>query len=64
MRRRRRKPRQIGEDEMSDKQYKIVGEPGDYQIMEQFGAYRLSKKRFKTHEAAIKHIYKLEKAEA
>lgn len=49
---------------MSDKRYKIVGEAGDYQVMEQFGAYRISRKRFKTTEAAIKYINKMQQAEA
>ena len=40
------------------RKYKIVGEPGDYQIMEQFGAYRLSKKRYKTIEKATEAIKK------
>lgn len=41
------------------KLYKIVGAPGDYQVMEQFGDYRLSRKRFKTIEKALAHIEKL-----
>lgn len=41
---------------MSDKRYKIVGEPGDYQIMEQFGNYRMMKKKFKTIEKATERI--------
>lgn len=41
------------------KYYKIVGEPNDYQIVEQFGNYRISKKHFKTIEKAHNHILKM-----
>lgn len=41
---------------MSDKTYKVVGDVGDYQILECFGDYRLSKKRYKTIEKAIERI--------
>lgn len=37
-------------------EYKIIGEPGDFQIIEQFGAYRISKKHFKTIEDAAAKI--------
>jgi len=39
-----------------NKEYKVVGELNNYQILECFGAYRLSKKHFKTVEQAEKHI--------
>ncbi len=41
------------------KEYKIVGEHGDYQILECFGSYRLSKKRFKTIEKATERIIQM-----
>lgn len=44
------------------KSYKVVGDPGDYQILEMFGAYRLSKKRYKTIEKATETIKKMEEA--
>lgn len=34
--------------------YLVVGRPGEYQVMENFGTYRISKKRFKTLSAATK----------
>jgi hypothetical protein len=34
--------------------YLVVGRPGEYQVMENFGAYRISKKRFKTLTSAVK----------
>lgn len=36
--------------------YLVIGVTGDYQIMEQFGAYRMLKKKFKTVEQAKKRI--------
>lgn len=41
---------------MSDKVYKVVGDDGDYQILEYFGDYRLGKRHFKTIEKAIERI--------
>lgn len=35
-------------------QYLVVGEPGDYQVMENFRPYRVSRKRFKTVASATK----------
>lgn len=32
--------------------YLIIGIPGDYKVMEQFGSYRMLKKIFKTVEQA------------
>lgn len=43
-----------------EKKYRIVGEPGNYQIVEQFGSYRISKKRFKTPQKALERIKALD----
>ena len=34
--------------------YLVIGVKGDYQVMEQFGSYRMLKKKFKTVEKAKK----------
>lgn len=36
--------------------YLIIGESGDFSVMEQFGNYRMLKKKFKTIESAKKRI--------
>lgn len=36
--------------------YLVIGISGDYQVMEQFGNYRMLKKKFKTVEQAKKRI--------
>lgn len=36
--------------------YLVIGVAGDYNIMEQFGSYRMLKKKFKTVEQAKKRI--------
>ncbi len=36
--------------------YLIIGVKGDYSVMEQFGSYRMLKKKFKTIEKATKRI--------
>lgn len=36
--------------------YLIVGTPGAYRVMENFGSYRMLKKVFKTVNAATKRI--------
>lgn len=36
--------------------YLVIGVSGDYQVMEQFGGYRMLKKKFKTVEQAKKRI--------
>lgn len=33
--------------------YLVIGEAGDYSVMEQFGNYRMLKKKFKTTKKAI-----------
>lgn len=40
-------------------QYLVIGRPGEYQILENFGSYRISKKRFKTVAAATKRILEM-----
>ena len=44
---------------MKKRQYRIVGEPGEYQIIEQFGDYRASKKYYKSPAAAYERIISL-----
>jgi hypothetical protein len=34
--------------------YAVIGQPGDWHVMEQFGAYRMLAKTFKTQAAAEK----------
>lgn len=36
--------------------YLVIGVVGEYQVMEQFGDYRMLKKKFKTVEQAKKRI--------
>ena len=36
--------------------YLIIGEQGDWSVMEQFGGYRMLKKKFKTVEKATECI--------
>lgn len=42
--------------------YLIIGETGDYRVMEQFGAYRMLKKHFKTILQAEERIEQLVRA--
>lgn len=43
-------------------EYLIIGEPGDYRVMEQFGSYRMLKKRFKTVKQAQTRIEQMTRA--
>lgn len=39
--------------------YRIVGKPGSYQVMEGFGQYRVSKRKFKHKHQARAHINRI-----
>jgi hypothetical protein len=42
--------------------YLVVGVPGEYQVIENFGTYRITKKRFKTVAAATKRAQQIQES--
>lgn len=43
--------------------YLVIGAPGEYRVMEQFGSFRMLAKKFKTAQAATKRAQQLSESE-